>query len=67
MKKVETTDDNSSIYLPHHDVIREDKETSKARVVYDASAKGSNGDSLNDCMMVGPVLQPDLRSYITSI
>ena len=51
MKKVETIDDNSSIYLPHPAVIREDKETSKVRVVYDASAKGSNGYSLNDCMM----------------
>lgn len=64
MKKSETKDDKNSIYLPHHAVVREDKETSKVRVVYDASAQGSNGHSLNNTMMVGPVLQPDLRSLI---
>ena len=42
-------------YLPHHAVIRRDKETTKLRIVYDASCK-SNGTSLNDCLYTGPTL-----------
>ena len=40
-------------YLPHHAVVRHDKDTTKVIVVYDASAK-SNGPSLNGCLHVGP-------------
>jgi len=40
-------------YLPHHAVLREDKTTTKLRVVYDALAKMS-GPALNDCLYAGP-------------
>ena len=40
-------------YQPHHAVIRQDKETTKLRVVYDASAK-SDGPSVNNCLYTGP-------------
>lgn len=46
-------------YIPHHEVIRVDKETTKLRVVYDASAQsGRNTPSLNDCLYAGPPLSP---------
>lgn len=64
MRKVDDENNTNTVYLPHLAVIREDKDTTKVRVVFDASAKGSNGSSLNDTMMTGPTLQSDLRSLI---
>ena len=46
-------------YLPHHAVIRRDKETTRLRVVYDASSK-SNGISLNSCLYTGPSLSQNI-------
>ena len=46
-------------YLPHQAVIRKDAETTKIRIVYDASAKESkSGTSLNECWHTGPSLNP---------
>ncbi|XP_063629950.1 uncharacterized protein LOC134801340 [Cydia splendana] len=53
-----------SVYLPHHAVIRNDKDTSKVRAVFDASSKGINNISLNEELLVGPQLQEDLRNII---
>ena len=44
-------------YIPHHPVVGEDKNTSKVRIVFDASAK-SDGPSLNKCLYKGPELTP---------
>ena len=40
-------------YLPHHAVVRQDRSTTKLRIVYNASAK-SGGPSLNECLYKGP-------------
>ncbi|XP_049316212.1 uncharacterized protein LOC109579356 [Bactrocera dorsalis] len=63
MRKV---DDNQrgKYYLPHQAVIRENNITTKLRVVFDASAKTSNGRSLNDIMCTGPKLQRDIFDII---
>ena len=42
-------------YLPHRPVVREEKETTKIRAVFDASCS-NNGPSLNDCLCPGPNL-----------
>ncbi|XP_068704703.1 uncharacterized protein [Montipora foliosa] len=44
-------------YLPHRTVVRLDRDTTKVRVVYDASSKVF-GPSLNDCLHIGPSLNP---------
>ena len=41
-------------YLPHHPVVREDKVTSKVRIVYDASSFEGDSASLNQCLHIGP-------------
>lgn len=47
-------------YMPHQAVIRSDRSTTKCRVVFDASAKTSNGKSLNDVLQIGSKLQHDI-------
>ncbi|XP_075990332.1 uncharacterized protein LOC142985983 [Anticarsia gemmatalis] len=61
---VEEINTKRAVYLPHHAVVRSDKESTKVRVVYDASCKGTNGISLNDELLVGPLIQDDLRSIL---
>lgn len=51
-------------YLPHRAVIRNDKITSRVRVVMDASSHAKNELSLNDCLHVGPNLYPDLLDLL---
>ncbi|XP_061724321.1 uncharacterized protein LOC133530427 [Cydia pomonella] len=64
MKKEEKEDEREGIYLAHHPIIREDEDATRVRAVYGASSNGYNGRSLADSMLMGPTLQPDLRSLI---
>ncbi|KAK0137861.1 Pro-Pol polyprotein [Merluccius polli] len=58
--------ENSTVkyYLPHHAVVREDKATTKLRVVFDASSHENSYPSLNDCLLTGPNLNPDLLTVL---
>ena len=50
-------------YLPHRAVVRENKSTTKVRIVYDASAK-NKGPSLKECLYKGPCLNPLLYDIL---
>lgn len=51
-------------YMPHHIVLREDKVTTKLRDVFDSSSHDIGSPSLNDCLLTGPNLNPDLLSIL---
>lgn len=51
-------------FIPHHSVIRQTSETTRLRVVFDASAATTTGKSFNDIQYVGPVVQDDLLSIL---
>ena len=52
-------------FLPHRAVVRRNAETTKLRVVYDASARAQEKAlSSNDCLHAGPPLQNKLWSVV---
>ncbi|XP_075156365.1 uncharacterized protein LOC142229664 [Haematobia irritans] len=51
-------------YLPHHGVYKPESVSTKLRVVFNASCPSVKGQSLNDLLYVGPVLQKDIVSLI---
>ena len=55
-------------YIPHHCVVRDQAESTKVRIVYDASAKERKyAKSLNDCLHIGPALQPLLYDILIRV
>ena len=53
-----------TFYMPHRPIIKESRVTTKIRPVFDASAAGKNGVSLNDCLETGPSMIPNLVSIL---
>ncbi|XP_076230308.1 uncharacterized protein LOC116434332 [Nomia melanderi] len=64
MTQVSGGDLTEGFYLPHHAVIKESSETTKIRVVFDASSKTSTGIALNDALLNGPILQDTLYKLL---
>ncbi|GFQ78116.1 uncharacterized protein TNCT_1381 [Trichonephila clavata] len=62
MQEIKNDESGDGYYLPHHGIFRPTSRTTKLRVVFDASAKTTNGNSLNDLLCKGGVIQEDLFS-----
>ena len=61
VSKTKTSEKGKGFYLPHRPVIRESAETTKIRIVYDASTKPNKDSvSLNECLETSPLLQNSL-------
>lgn len=65
----EVVDDEGSsrfpiFYLPHHPCVKESSTSTKIRPVFNASSKGRNGVSLNDCLNSGPNLNPGIVEVV---
>ncbi|XP_052744842.1 uncharacterized protein LOC128199437 [Bicyclus anynana] len=67
MKLIESNEekaDSTTVYLSHHAVVKEDKDTTKVRIVFDATQKDVNNVSLNDSLIEGRKLQQDLKHLL---
>ncbi|XP_058840617.1 uncharacterized protein LOC131696100 [Topomyia yanbarensis] len=58
MREISDSEASAPIYyLPHHGVEKAESTTTKLRVVFDASCRTDTGISLNQALMVGPVIR----------
>ncbi|XP_028966994.1 uncharacterized protein LOC114828172 [Galendromus occidentalis] len=55
---------DGSYFMPHHEVITSSGGRDKWRIVFDCSAKQKGATSLNDHLIPGPNLNPDLVSLL---
>lgn len=58
-------DSNLLHFLPHQPVLTPSKNTTKLRIIFDASAKVKHGESLNECLCRRPVIPPDLMGTLS--
>ena len=57
-KVAEIPSPGKAFYLPHRAVLKQDRSTTKAQVVFNGSAKAKDNTSLNDCLYSDPCLLP---------
>lgn len=60
----EIQDVDSKYIIPHFCILKPSSTTTKLRVVFDASSKTSNSESLNSIVLPGPKLQADLNQIL---
>ncbi|GBN76566.1 hypothetical protein AVEN_74888-1 [Araneus ventricosus] len=65
MQQIIDEDNAKSYYIPHHCIYKPEKTTTSLRVVFDASAKTSAGQSLNSILIHGASIRDDLFSLVT--
>ena len=56
--------EDASYYMPHHAVVTGDEPKVKWRIVFDCSAKEKGKSSLNENLIPGPNLNPDLVALL---
>lgn len=66
---IEKVNPNTSVsdrihYIPHSAVVRKNHSSTKMRIIYEANSKGKNQNSLNDCLLQGPHLVPELLNIL---
>ncbi|XP_076659893.1 uncharacterized protein LOC143363181 [Halictus rubicundus] len=64
MTAMRSSSSRHGYYLPHHGVLRESSTTTKLRVVFNGSRPTTNGKSLNDFLLRGPNLLPNLADVL---
>ena len=65
VERVRSEPQGKAFYIPHKTVVWETAESTKIRIVYNASARANEKvPSLNDCLATGPTLQNKLSSVL---
>ena len=63
-EELKANKDKPKYYVPHHPVFKESSSSTKVRIVFNASAKDPNGNSLNDCLLKGSNLLPNITAVL---
>ena len=64
IERVPKSQGKGCYFLPHHGVIRQDKETTKFRKVFDGSSKAKGCSSLNEYLDKGPNFTPHVFNIL---